>query len=362
MSVRLRIFTGLLTAILVLGAVSLAMGFLIFLASANMFFDGRLTENIGQIAARYFLFGGVFLILLTAIGGIWISAIIIRHVTKPLGRLKKAANEIHDGNLNYELIVSGHDEFTELTKGFEQMRIRLKDSLRLRENAEAERRAMMAYITHDLKTPITSIIGYAEGILDSVADTPEKQKEYAEIIRKKAKSLKVLSDDLALLSNLENAALPLAKRDTDFGKFTRELIDEFFANENKAQLDINLDPGLNVSIDREKMARVLLNIFQNSVKYKKPDQAEPQVTVTLKKQDKSALITISDNGIEVSRENLPHLFDRFYRADSSRGKQSGSGLGLSIAQKLVLLHGGKIWIILNPGGGLSVNITLPVEG
>jgi signal transduction histidine kinase len=258
--------------------------------------------------------------------------------------------------------VNGNDEFAELAACFEKMRIRLKDTLRMRDIAETERRAMMAYITHDLQTPITSIIGYSEGILDGVAATPEKLREYVGVIVKKARSLESLACDLALLSRIENAELPLDRREEDIGAFVSEIASEFAYAEPGFRLETHLEPGLTVMMDREKMARVLINLLQNSVKYKKPEQPSAEVSVSLKRQNGDALLTVSDNGIGADLGELGRLFDKFYRADTSRGLQSGSGLGLAIARGLVHQHGGKIWIISNQGGGLSVNITLPICG
>ena len=341
-------------------AISLTVGFLLFWLIAIPFAGQRLSENAGQIAARYFLFGGAAVLILTAIGAVWVISVNVRHVTGPLHRLKMAAFEIRDGNLDYQLSSSGHDEFSELSASFEQMRIRLKDSVQMQKKAENERRAMMASVTHDLKTPITSIMGYAEGILDGVANTPEKTREYAAVISKKARSLQLLADDLSLLSRLENAQLPLDKRSEDFAEFTEELAVEFAHNEPELKLEISLIPGLQVLIDKEKMARVLTNILQNSVKYKKPEHLGSEIRISLVRQNGQALLTVSDNGIGISQRDLPYLFDQFYRADKARNPQSGSGLGLSIARQLVQLHNGKIWIINNPGGGISVNISLPL--
>ena len=362
MSVRLRLLTNSLSAILVLCAASMAAGFLLFWLAANPYVGPRLSENAGHIAARYFSLGGVVVLSLTGIGALWVVSANIRRVAGPLLRLKRAVAEISDGNLDYELAVTGHDEFAELSAGFEQMRIRMKDSMRHKESAEEERRAMMASVTHDLQTPITSIIGYSEGILDGVAETPERIREYASVICKKARSLQLLAEDLSLLSRLENAQLPLNKQEEDIGALVAELAAEFFHNEQGAKLDAQLTPGLLALIDREKIARVLINIFQNSVKYKKQDQPGPKVSLTLVRQEFDALLTVSDDGIGIEQGDLPHLFDQFYRADASRSRQSGSGLGLSIARRLVHLHGGKIWILSNPGGGISVNITLPILG
>ena len=341
-------------------ALSITVGFLLFWLVAGPFIGERLSENLGNIAASYFPLGGIATFVITGIGALWIISVTARRVTNPLRRLKRAAIEIRDGNLGYELPVSGHDEFTELAAGFEQMRIRLKDSMRLQEKAESERRAMIASITHDLKTPITSIAGYAEGILDGVADTPEKIREYVNVICKKARSLQFLAEDLSLLSRLENAQLPLDRQVEDIGEFVLEVVSEFTDNQPYMQLQTQLAPGLRALIDREKIARVVVNLLQNSVKYKRPEQQSPEILLTLLRQNGDALLTLSDNGAGIAQSDLPYIFDQFYRADVSRGKQSGSGLGLAIARQLVTLHGGKIWIIGNPSGGISVNITLPL--
>jgi len=341
----------------------MAAGYLLFWFAANPYAGERLVSNAGLIAAQYFTLGGFVVLILTGIGALWAIGVTARHITGPLRRLKLAASEIRDGNLGYELSVSGtgRDEFAELAAGFEQMRIRLKDSVRMQEKAEMERRAMMASVTHDLQTPITSIIGYSEGILDNVASTPEKIREYAAVISKKARSLQALAEDLSLLSQLENAQIPLDKQEEDLSAFVSELALEFSGNIQGMQLDTRLVPGLRVLIDREKMARVILNLLQNCVKYKKPDQPGPEVSLALVKRNGLAILTVSDNGMGVAQSDLPHLFDQFYRADASRGRQGGSGLGLSIARELVHLHGGNIWILNNQGGGISVNISLPMQ-
>ena len=363
MSVRLRVFTNIIVAILVLNAAGVLAGFFLFWFVANPFIIGdRLAENAMEVAAGYFLLGGVVVLVLTGVGALWVIGVNSKNVSGPLRRLKRAAKEIRDGNLGYELPVSGHDEFSELAASFEQMRIRLKDSTRLKEKAEAELRAMMACVTHDLKTPITSIIGYSEGIRDGVADTPEKIRDYAAVIIRKAWSLHALAEDLTLLSKLENAQLPLDKREEDFGALVEGLAQEFSCNEPEMGLTMRITDSLYVMIDREKIARVIINLLQNCVRYRKPEQPGPEVSITLVRQGGSAHLTVSDNGMGVSQSDLPHLFDHFYRADASRGMQSGSGLGLSIARQLVNLHKGKIWIVGNPERGLSVNIALPIAG
>jgi signal transduction histidine kinase len=361
MSLRSKMIAQNITAILVFNTISISVGFLVFWFTAVPYIGDRLRENAGHIAAWYFIIGGFAVFILTVIGALWVINATVSHVSGPLQRLKRAAIEIRDGNLGYELVVTGHDEFTELAACFEQMRIRLRDSMRQKEKSENERRDMTAYIAHDLKTPITSIIGYSEGILDNVADTPEKIREYAAVIYKKAKNLESLADDLSLLSRLENAQLVLDKREEDMGTFISEIAEEFSHNEPEIKISANLESNLTASVDREKMARVLLNIFQNSVKYKKPDQAGSELTLTLIRQNDDLLFSAADNGMGITQNDLPYVFERFFRADTSRGKQSGSGLGLSISRQIVRLHGGEIWIVGNPAGGITINIKLPIS-
>lgn len=360
MSTRLRIIVSNLTVIVVLSALSITVGFLLFWFAASLYMGDRFGENIASIAARYFSFGGIATLIISGIGALCVISVTARRVSAPLKKLYRAAMEIRDGNLGYELPVSGHDEFAELAAGFEQMRVRLKDSMRTQEKIEIERRTMMASITHDLKTPITSIMGYAEGILDGVAYTPEKIREYALVICKKAQSLQLLAEDLSLLSRLDNAQLPLDKQDEDFAELVSEVAAEFTHDNQDLCLTSQLASGFHVMIDREKMARVLRNLFQNSIKYKNPDIFGLKISLAIVKYNGDALFTMSDNGIGIASGDLPHVFDWFYQADTSRGQQPGSGLGLTIARQLVQLHDGKIWIINNPGGGISVNITLPL--
>ena len=360
MSVRLRLFSNSLVAFFVLNAVNLAVGFVLFWLVSGPFACERLAENAGFIAARFFSLGGIVVLVLTGFGALWIIAVNVRRVTVPLRRLKLAVTEIRDGNLDFELAVSGHDEFTELAVGFEQMRTRLKDSLRLQERVEVERRSLMASVTHDLMTPITSIIGYSEGILDGVANSPEMVRQYAGVISSKARGLQALADDLSLLSRLENAQLPLDLQAVLFSEFVESLASEFFLDVDGSVLDLRFDDDLWVRVDRERFARVLFNVFQNCVNYRKPEQVGPVVSLSLVRRGDEALLTVSDGGVGVADGDLPFLFDQFYRADVSRGSVSGSGLGLSIARHIVRLHGGKIWVLSNPEGGVSVNIALPM--
>ena len=360
MSARLKLLGNNTVIIIVLLALCVCGAFLIFLLAATPYAGERINENLGVILAKFFSAAGVLMLCLAGIGLVWMSWSAIHAFIRPLQRLKLAAAEIRDGNLDYELIVTGNDEFSEVGRSFEEMRLRLKDSNRQKNIAEEERKAMMASICHDLKTPITSILGYAEGILDGVADTPEKIREYTLVISKKAYSLQRLTDDLSLLSRLENAQLPPELKPMDAGLLAGEITREFAEENPGMELTVEADEGLICDIDRESFGRVLVNLLQNSVKYKKPDRTAPSVSLSAVRAGNDALLTLTDDGIGIPPEDMARVYDRFYRSDASRSVVKGSGLGLSIARQIVTLHGGKTWMRAAEGGGVTACILLPL--
>lgn len=361
MSARLKLLGNNTMVVIVLLAFCAGGSFLIFWLSAAPYAGERITENTGAILARFFSVAGVLVLCLTGIGSVWMGWAAIRGFIRPLQRLKLAAAEIRDGNLDYELIVTGSDEFSEVGRSFEEMRLRLKDSNRQKSIAEEERGAMMASICHDLKTPITSIMGYAEGILDGVADTPEKVREYALVISRKAYSLQKLTDDLSLLSRLENTQLPLELKALDIGRLAGDIAREFAEETPGMELRLDVEEGLICDIDREKFGRVLGNLLQNSVKYKKPEHTAPSVTLRVARAGNDALLTLTDNGRGIPQEDMARVYNRFYRADASRSVVTGSGLGLSIARQIITLHGGKTWMRSAEGGGATACVLLPLS-
>ena len=361
MSARFKLLGNNIMMIIALLAFCVCGAFILFALAAAPYAGQQITENLGAILARFFPTAGILVLCLTGIGLIWMYWSAIKSYIMPLQRLKLAAAEIRDGNLDYELIVTGNDEFSEVGRSFEEMRLRLKDSGRQKSIAEEERKAMMASICHDLKTPITSIMGYAEGILDGVADTPEKIMEYALVISKKAHSLQRLTNDLSLLSRLENARLPLELKPLDAGLLAQEIALGFAEENPEMELAIEIEEGHTCDIDKESFGRVLVNLLQNSVKYKRPEHTAPSVALNAARTGDNVLITLTDNGIGIQPEDMARVYDRFYRADASRSLVKGSGLGLSIARQIITLHRGKTWMRSAEGGGVTACILLPLS-
>ena len=344
----------------------IAAFFAFLLIASPLVGERRLIQNIGNIAARFFPAAAVLILILGSIGVAVLAMAALRRVYEPLGRLKTAALHIRDGNLNYELPAAGQGDFAELSAAFEEMRIHLKNSTQAAERAERERRAMMANITHDLRTPITSILGYSEGILDGVAQSPEQVLRYAGTIRDKAQGLRKLAEDLALLGLLEDAP-PLELERLDAAVWLRER-----AEETALELDADVqweitDEELWCAADRDKLTRVLNNLISNAVKYGRRDGIPPIIRFEARRDGDDALLTVADNGPGLPRGEARRAFERFYRADQSRGVVAGSGLGLSIARQIAELHKGKVWLANIPagdahqeGGGLSANVSLPL--
>ena len=373
MRIRNRLLTRQIAVLLICQALCFCAAFLtFFVIAAPLVGEGRLTQNLGLIAARYFWVAVILVLVLGAVSAVILAVASLRRVYAPLGRLKQAALRIRDGNLDYELPAVGQGDFSELSTAFEEMRVHLKNSTQAAERAERERRAMAANITHDLRTPVTSILGYSEGILDGVAQSPEQVLRYTGIIRDKAQGLRKLVDDLALLSLLEDAP-PLELERLELGAWMRRRAEETAlelaspepASPEPESEDVTVeceieDTELWCAADRDKLTRVAGNLIGNALKYGRREGASLVLRFEARRNGDEALLTVADNGPGLTREETRRVFERFYRADPSRGVVSGTGLGLSIAHQIIVLHKGKIWVSSRPEGGLAVHISLPL--
>ena len=219
---------------------------------------------------------------------------------------------------------------------------------------------LLANISHDLKTPITSIKGYVEGIQDGIADSPEKMKRYLDTIHTKAEVIDDLVNNLSVFSKLELSRLIFEFKEGDINLFMRDFVDDYRLdlekNGIKLETDIPTDEVI-VRMDYEKMSRVFSNLIDNAVKYRSEDN--PTLSVSTMCSDGGVYVNISDNGIGIDENELKNVFDGFYRVDSSRSIK-GSGLGLGIAKQIVEKHGGKIWLKSDGlGKGTTAVVFLP---
>ena len=261
---------------------------------------------------------------------------IYRTVSLPLAKLQAAARNIKEGNLDFEIKNETNDEIGQLCQDFEEMRLRLKANAEEKVAYDKENKELISNISHDLKTPITAIKGYVEGIMDGVADTPEKMDRYIKTIYNKANEMDLLINELTFYSKIDTNRIPYnfttisAKQ--YFGDCAEDLFMELEAKGVQFRYRNYLETDSKVIVDPEQLRRVISNIVGNSVQ-----------------------IELGDNGKGIAAKDLPNIFDRFYRTDASRNSsKGGSGIGLSIVKKIVEEHGGKIWATSEEGVGTTM--------
>jgi signal transduction histidine kinase len=304
-------------------------------------------------------FGAIVLILVITNG--LLTYYISRSIIEPIKRLSLAAEKISEGDLDYSCATEKRDELGRLSNTFEEMRLKLKEAAAIQEQYDLNRQELIASISHDLKTPLTSIKGYVSGIQDGVANTPVKLNRYMSKIEKNANDMDGLIDELFLYSKLDLEQFPFTfekvKLNDYFDDYIEELSLKLEKEHGKAVLYHDKHGSYIVEADREKLNRVVMNITQNSLKYM--DKTYKEIQVILSEDQYEVQVEIKDNGSGIAKNDLPYIFDSFYRTDTSRNSATGgTGLGLSIAKKIIEKHKGKIWADSEPGVGTSIYFTL----
>ena len=306
----------------------------------------------------------ISIVVVLILTGILLTSWLNQGIIKPMISLKNAMMRIEQGDLETPATTAEKGEVGELFEGFEKMRVRLKNSEEEKIRTEEANKELIRNISHDLKTPITSIKGYVEGIMDGVADTPEKMEKYIKTIYNKAGDMDYLIDELTMFSKIDANQIPYQFHRMNVGDYFSDCAEEVGLDlETKGigfQYECDCDPGVEIYADPEQLKRVINNIISNSVKYKKDGDSRITLKVSLQ-DEKYVLVEIEDNGKGISEKELEKVFQRFYRTDASRNsKQGGSGIGLSIARKVVEDHEGSIWATGEEGVGLTIHFTLPV--
>ena len=281
---------------------------------------------------------------------VWIYGSII----SPIHKLQEAAQNVEEGNLNFEIKPEKDDEMGRLMQAFEKMRIRLRDNAEEKLKSDRESKELISNISHDLKTPITAIKGYVEGIRDGVADTPEKMEKYIGTIYNKANEMDTLINELTLYAKIDTHRIPY--------NFAPLSVNDYFndcAEDIEMELDSkNVEFGYfnyvegdqKIIADPEQLKRVINNIVSNSLKYMEREHG--LINLRVKDVGDFIQVELEDNGKGIAAKDLPNIFDRFYRTDASRNSsKGGSGIGLSIVKKIIEDHGGKIWATSREGVG-----------
>ena len=300
-------------------------------------------------------------ILMTAVVLVsWLYSSLI----KPLNVLRMATANMKAGNLDFAISGDPEDELGQLCEEFEEMRVRLKEQVDARMRYEQDTVELISNISHDLKTPLTAIKGYAEGMLDGVADTEEKKQKYLRTIYTKASDMTALVDELSFYSKIDSNIVPYNFDRINVNAYFSDCVEDLGLDMEVKGVTLDYDTqvpvGMCMVADPEQLRRVVNNITGNAVKYMGKPEGHIDINVSVV-DEAFVKIDIADNGVGIAQNDLEHIFERFYRADSSRGtKKGGTGLGLAIAKKIIEDHGGTISATSTFGEGTCFTFTVPV--
>lgn len=272
-----------------------------------------------------------------------------RRIVNPLAEVIAAAQAVSQGDLSARVSVHGSGDVRALSDSFNRMATNL-------EKNDQERRNFLADIAHELRTPLTVLRGRLEGIVDGIYPADES---HIVPVLEETYVLENLVEDLRLLTLAEARQLVLDTRPVDLGELANRAVSLFEAEAADKEITITVtvaDPLPQVPADPQRMGQVIGNLISNGLRYV---PAGGQIEVFVRPGNQAVELIVSDNGSGVAENDLPYLFDRFWRADKSRGRAlGGAGLGLAIARQLIEAHGGQIWAMSRPGGGLSVTFCL----
>ena len=329
--------------------------------SGQMVYDISLPKSSSsqvKLMAKDMILTATIILVFTALSvGLWIY----RSIAVPLVKLKKATKNIKEGNLDFVLEVEGNDEFSQLCQDFEEMRKRLKESTEEKILMDKENKELISNISHDLKTPITAVKGYVEGIMDGVADTPEKMDRYVRTIYNKTNEMDHLINELTFYSKIDTNRIPYTFSKLNVEDYFSDCAEELGLEMETRGIELvyanYVEKGVQVIADGEQIRRVIHNIVSNAIKY----MEKPKGIIQLRVKDVGDFIQveIEDNGKGIAAKDLPYIFDRFYRTDVSRNSsKGGSGIGLSIVKKIMEDHGGKVWATSRLGIGTIMYFVL----
>lgn len=318
---------------------------------------------------EFFTKWGVWLILFIIILAILLASLIIQRLKKtiiqPIEHLEEATYSVKEyDNLAEEIEQFPEDDIVKeverLQISFKNMWIELEKAEQLSKQYEINRKELIANISHDLKTPITSIIGYVEGMMDGVANTDEKKQQYLQTIYKKSLSLNELIEELFLYSKFDMDAVAFHYQRLNLTDFLNEFMEEYLMNESiNWQVDLP-NKSIYYEIDTIQFHRALTNIVQNSLKFVDSSKESHTISLVLSENATAIMIDVRDNGIGMTQDQMTKAFQRFYRGDESRTPSTkGSGLGLNITEYIIHQHGGKVTVTSEESEWTNMRIELP---
>jgi len=313
-----------------------------------------------QSVNRFLFFGGAAIAIITAV----IGALLARRITQPLGVLTKKVAQMKSGDFSTRMPVEPDTmpvEIEQLSLAFNEMVAQIEqDILKLRRQ-EMQQRELVANVSHELATPLTSIRGLSEALADNMITDPQEREEISRLINKETTRLQGMVDHLRQVARLESRTDEMDLAPTNMKALVADtiLVLQSEATRNGVTMTNAIDDGLPlVQADANRLTQVMLNLLDNARQHTPPGG---HITVTSEQRHSMVWITVADTGVGIEPKDIGRLFERFYRTDSSRSRNTGgSGLGLAIVKAIIETHGGKVQAANNNDGGASMSFSLPV--
>lgn len=309
----------------------------------------------------------IFFIVITSAGifllGRYLARLLSAQILAPLAAIRDAAGAMQHGDFDHALPPMGSDEVGATCRAFDAMRSDLRRARLREEQEEARRREFLIGVLHDIATPLTAVKGYASGLIDGIAATPEKQRAYAERIARAAATMEGLTTQLRSFLRTETGEVSLTWEVVEAQTWINAFIDTHAADFRERGIELSMAEGggqTYIRIDRSAFARVLENLWENSGKYRRGERAH--VCMSLSHEGDFLAIRCDDDGVGVREEERERLFDLFYRTDAARTHVAdGSGLGLAIVRRMMTTFGGSVRAEESPMGGLRIVLLLPIR-
>jgi len=286
-----------------------------------------------------------------------LAALLAYSISHPLDRIARAAEDVASGSYEQRLQMTTPTEIARLTTSFNRMARQVQATLRSQQD-------LVANVSHELKTPLTSIQGYSQALLDGTASDAATRKRAAVIIHEEAGRMRRLVDELLELSRLESGQVHLANELVDMAELVRDCAARFSAVAETigGALEVHVPSTLPVMGDADRLSQVLGNLVDNALKHSRDAREGGRVSLRGERRDEWVLCSVTDNGPGIPATELPRIFERFYQAEKSRVRRGdGAGLGLAIAHEIVEAHGGRIFAESVEGLGTRFTIELPAE-
>ena len=329
------------------------------LAQALMFVNILVTARL-MFINRHDLLMSAVLLLFASIIAVSLGYLFSSSVAEAVRKVNRAAGDVARGKLDVVVAEEGPDEIAELARSFNQMTVRLREADRQRSELERGRRDLITAVGHDLRTPLASIKVIVEALADGVIDDPATRDRYLLTAQRQLGTLSDLVDDLFMLAQLDSGGLPLDRRPNSLRDLLSDALESFTPRAEaqhvrlRGEFCVERDGTV---FDAKYIGRALANLIDNALQH---THAGGEVVLCTERTDEGIVVQVSDSGEGIASEDIPHVFERFFRADPSRsGGTGGGGMGLAIVKGIVEAHGGRVGVKSGPRCGSTFSFTLP---